>query len=257
MAQKTIQNFTQYFVYGINVVGLVRSPLAGPIACHVAGRVASPAAFIFSALFVVLMGTSDARADDAKARSASFSEDNPSLLQVLYPESGESNRRKILDRVAPRDSVLPAAGEPLESFVVGGDPALRAQLDHSVLPSFAELESGGRGLMPRTSALPNFYDAMNLAENPNFENPEAGTGGPNVGAEAEIASHADPGFDINEADQDELMETLELDARRARYVVGFRTIFGAFESPEDLLQVAGINDGDIVEWEKQGLLNFD
>lgn len=251
VAQKTIQHFTQSRACGGEV--------GGPVAGLVTGRMASPAALIFVALFVVLMGPSDAAADDAKTSSGSFSQENPSLLQLLYPESGESNRRKILDRVAPRDSVLPRAVEPavepLESFIVGGDPALRAQLDHPVLPSFSELESGGSGLKRQPSALPSFYDAMSLAENPGFEKTEAGAVDPN--AETEIAAHAEPVFDVNKADQDELMETLELDARRARYIVEFRTIFGAFGSPEDLVQVAGINDTDVIAWEKQGLLNFD
>jgi hypothetical protein len=70
-------------------------------------------------------------------------------------------------------------------------------------------------------------------------------------AEAEI-----PKEGVNYDDAATLMEKLGLDARRARLIVEFRTIFGPFRTPEDLSQVAGITEAMISAWENDGLLVF-
>lgn len=62
---------------------------------------------------------------------------------------------------------------------------------------------------------------------------------------------------INEAEKDEVMELLKLDARRARILIEFRTVHGKFRTPEDLAQVSGIDDDDVLRWENQRILIFD
>jgi competence ComEA-like helix-hairpin-helix protein len=62
---------------------------------------------------------------------------------------------------------------------------------------------------------------------------------------------------VNSASIYELMESLGIDARRARLITQFRTSYGRFKDPEDLAQVSGITDDMIRRWEKQNLLIFD
>jgi hypothetical protein len=61
---------------------------------------------------------------------------------------------------------------------------------------------------------------------------------------------------INVATADQIMEKLKIDARRARLIVEFRTLYGPFRRPEDLNQVSGINDLMVRQWESAGLLDF-
>ena len=75
-------------------------------------------------------------------------------------------------------------------------------------------------------------------------------------AEAELPVEP-PSFDINTASATRLAEELGLDPRRARIVAQFRAIYGPFAHPEDLAQVSGITDSQVIRWEDDGLLNFD
>ena len=62
---------------------------------------------------------------------------------------------------------------------------------------------------------------------------------------------------VNRAEAHEIMEKLNIDARRARMMVEFRKMYGRFLRPEDLEQVTGITDEMVNRWEEQGLLEFD
>lgn len=66
-----------------------------------------------------------------------------------------------------------------------------------------------------------------------------------------------PPFRINTAAAKAVAEKLGVDARRARMVVQYRTVHGLFSSPDDLAQVMGITDEQVLEWEEKGLLLFD
>ncbi|MCH8334245.1 helix-hairpin-helix domain-containing protein [Candidatus Sumerlaeota bacterium] len=81
-----------------------------------------------------------------------------------------------------------------------------------------------------------------------------------LGTTAEAANgelpDQDPRIRVNRAIARELMEVLNLDGRRARNIIQYRTIYGTFDGPEELAQVAGITDALIIQWEDNGLLDF-
>jgi DNA uptake protein ComE-like DNA-binding protein len=62
---------------------------------------------------------------------------------------------------------------------------------------------------------------------------------------------------INRAGEEELREKLKLDGTRARLVVQFRTLYGAFKTPEDLSQVSGITEEMVKGWDEERILYFD
>jgi DNA uptake protein ComE-like DNA-binding protein len=64
-------------------------------------------------------------------------------------------------------------------------------------------------------------------------------------------------INVNRAGSGQLMRKLKLDARRARYIVEFRRIYGRFRRPEDLAQVSGITDELVRRWEEQDILRFE
>ena len=118
---------------------------------------------------------------------------------------------------------------------MSGSPALQAQLSHPVLPPGLEAE------FLRTLAAVPAPVAKPTPPGPAPSEPEP---------EA-------PSFLINSADLAQIVEILEIDPRRARMIIQFRTVHGSFRTPIDLSQVAGISDQRVIEWEREGLLNFD
>ena len=53
---------------------------------------------------------------------------------------------------------------------------------------------------------------------------------------------------------DELIATMDLSARQARLVAQFRSVHGPFATPEDIAQVAGITDEQVIGWEEAGMV---
>lgn len=70
------------------------------------------------------------------------------------------------------------------------------------------------------------------------------------------ASDPEP-ININRAPARALEEKLNIDARRARFIIEFREVYGSFRRPEDLAQVNGITDAMIRQWEERGLIVLD
>lgn len=139
---------------------------------------------------------------------------------------------------------------------VQGSPSVQAQLARSVLPADFGLDTSR---LEGDAALTS--DLMNLLTGPppsgiSLAALEIATPEPveEVVAPMEPAPVTDD-F-INVAAASELMKTLDLDFRRARKIVEFRTIHNRFQAPEDLAQVAGIDDARVIEWEAKGLLGF-
>ena len=157
-----------------------------------------------------------------------------------------------------------------------GDPALQAQLDGPVLPpallrpfvpgsrpSFVPLSGPARAGAPSPSGLVG----------PSVPPPDGGALG-TLGTQAAQSGRVQSGLEttaeapngelpdqvtgirVNRAVARDFMVVLNLDGRRARNIIQYRTIHGTFDGPEELAQVAGITDALIIQWEDRGLLDF-
>lgn len=138
----------------------------------------------------------------------------------------------------------PAAGEAAASassstVLLTGSPSLTAQLSHPAMPpDLAALGDGTSKILIPPVTL----------EAPEDESHSAGESAAPLAPPKPLA--------INTADADEIRARLKLDPRRARLIVAFRKVHGRFHSPEDLAQVAGLSDEQVLAWEDEGLIAY-
>lgn len=160
------------------------------------------------------------------------------------PHKGKSSMAKPLPTpVQPLSPAVPLPSVPRQPlraplFLVSGSPSLQAQLSHPVLPPGLEAE------FLRTVVAVPAPVAEPAPPGPALSQPEP-------------REPQAPAFLINSADLSQIIEMLEIDPRRARMIIQFRLVHGLFRTPIDLSQVAGISDERVIEWEREGLLNFD
>ena len=100
---------------------------------------------------------------------------------------------------------------------------------------------------PSLASFTPTVDLQDLPQDPTTEDPA-----PEQAPEADSLKAR-----VNSAGPVELMEKLQLDARRARMIVQFRALYGEFSTPDDLGQVQGIHDELVVRWEEENLLSFE
>jgi DNA uptake protein ComE-like DNA-binding protein len=167
------------------------------------------------------------------ATSLAFAASANSLLSAL---GGTQRSESKTPATAPTSLEAFVPGTRVNTTLLTGSPALTAQFAHPVLPDDIMAPPQHK---PAAMAIPVPFDLVDSA------------------LAAAQAKAADPRVRINEANAAELQEKLKLDPRRARIVIEYREIFGPLRSPEDLTQIAGIADERVIEWEEQGLIDFE
>lgn len=204
----------------------------------------------------------------------------PSLLDNLMPERSQAGHDEMTDSMhesghspaQPGDHSAPGFGSAIEvhhpsagtpAVSVRGDPAMGAQLQHPILPAMFGQSAMDASAEGRPDDLSAIYATLANADAkagateesiPEMHEADEETSTSEVFVEP---LPPDPRAAVNEADESVLIEKLEIDARRARYIVEFRRLFGPFAKPEDLAQVVGITDSMALEWEKADLIKFD
>lgn len=212
-----------------------------------------------------------------------------SLLRTLFPgtedrasamrraEFGRAGKTSAEDLAAIELEIPPPpAADFAFSVKVVGNPALQAQLDGPVLPP-ALLRPYVPGLGPSFVPLSGPARAGSASQpglvGPPVPSADGGALG-TLGTQAAQSGRAQSGFGttaeapngelpdqgtgirVNRAVARDFMVVLNLDGRRARNIIQYRTIHGTFDGPEELAQVAGITDALIIQWEDRGLLDF-
>lgn len=212
----------------------------------------------------------------------------PSLLDGLMPERAKAGHDGLTDATHESEHSPEQSGDhPATDFgaavevhhpsatapavSVHGDPVMGAQLQHSILPSMFGQAAKNASEEDRSHDLSAIYATLADADahaDPAGLHPMtlADAAATSATLESDDATTTetlaeplppDPRVAVNEAVESVLIEKLEIGARRARYLVEFRQIYGPFTKPEDLSQVPGITDSMALEWEKADLVKFD
>jgi len=92
---------------------------------------------------------------------------------------------------------------------------------------------------------PSAAASWSVTTMPSAKRADAGTGAPR-----RAQALAPQAVAVNRADAGELERKLNIDARRARFIIEFRRAYGPFKRPEDLTQVYGITDAMLALWEQ-------